>query len=136
MASSDSGAWAVAKMARLDKKRLWGANAGETVTVKRSVVTYDEDFEEVTETETETLANVLFGTPSADDISDAERLHGMRAQYTLAIPQEYDKPLRDCLIVRDADGSEWKVIIDKPPVPPMLTPTAWNRECVVGVEHG
>lgn len=123
-------------MARLDKKRLWGANAGETVTIKRPMVTHDEDFEEVTEITTETLENVLFGVPSADDIADAERLHGMRAQYTLAIPQEYDKPLRDCVIVRDSDGSEWKVIIDKPPVPTFLTPTAWNRECVVGVEYG
>lgn len=137
-------------MARLNKKRLWSMNAGESITIKRPYVTYDENNDEVIEygesaesaesTEPqdgyEHLDNVLFGTPSVDDISDAERMHGMKAAYTLAIPQEYDKPLRGCIIVRDYDGTEWQVITDKPPVPQFLTPTAWNREVVVGVEHG
>lgn len=120
----------------LNKKRLWSMCAGVSVTIKRPVVTYDENNDELTTYVDEPLENVLFGMPSADDIADAERLHGMEAKYTLAIPQEYTQPLRGCIIVRDEDGTEWQVIDDKPPVPVMLTPTAWNREVVVGVEHG
>ena len=140
-------------MARLNKKRLWCMNAGESITIKRPYITYDENNDEVIEygesaesaesaesTEPqdgyEHLDNVLFGTPSVDDIANAERMHGMKAAYTLAIPQEYTQPLRGCIIVRDSDQTEWQVITDKPPVPQMLTPTAWNREVVVGVEHG
>ena len=133
------------------KKWLFTGNAGESITIKRPHITYDEHMDEVieygesvesaesaesSEDGYEHLDNVLFGTPSADDISTAERLHGMKATYTLSIPQSYTLPLRDCIIVRDWDGTEWQVIIDKPPLPTQLTPTAWNREVVVGVEHG
>lgn len=120
----------------LNKKRLWSMCAGVSITIRRPVTTHDENNDEVVSYTTETLDNVLFGTPSADDIATAERMHGMEARYTLAIPQEYTQPLRGCIIVRDIDSTKWQVIIDKPPVPPMLTPTAWNREVVVGVEHG
>ena len=123
-------------MAHLSKKRLWSIKSGEQITIKRPVTTYDENNDEVITDTEETLDNVLFGMPSADDIATAERMHGMEARYTLAIPQEYTQPLRGCIITRDIDGTEWQVITDKPPVPPMLTPTAWNREVVVGVEHG
>lgn len=141
--------WAVIGMP-LNKRHLWCSIAGESITIKRPHISYDAHMDEVIEygesaesAESgeysdgyEHLDNVLFGTPSADDIANAERLHGMRAAYTLAIPQSYTESLRDCIIVRDYDDTEWKVIIDKPPLPIQLTPTAWNREVVVGVEYG
>jgi len=114
---------------------------GETVTVQRPSIAYDERMDPVTTWEPETVDNVLFGRPTTEDVDGAMRAYGVHVQYALGIPKEYAASLRGCRIVRVRDAGmehppEYVVAGDPAPLPPELCPTPWNREALVGWVDG
>lgn len=114
---------------------------GETVTVLRPSIAYDERMDPVTTWEPETVDNVLFGRPTTEDVDGAMRAYGVHVQYALGIPKGYTESLRGCKVIRERDSGmehppEYVVAGDPAPLPPELCPTPWNREALVGWVDG
>lgn len=114
---------------------------GETVTVLRPSISYDERMDPVTTWTPESVDNVLFGRPSTEQADGAMRAYGVHAQYVLGIPKEYTASLRGCKVTRARDAGlddppEYIVAGDPQPLPPELCPTPWNREAIVGWVDG
>lgn len=109
---------------------------GESITLLTPTITYDENKDEVmTWTETE-LSNVLFASPSTDQVDEAMRLYGVHAQYALHFPQTFTASLRGCKVYRPRDGLTYTIAGDPQPFPPELCPTSWNREAIAGWVDG
>lgn len=112
---------------------------GETVTVWRPTIAYDERKDCVKTWTPETVENVLFGRPSTEDVDAAMRAYGVHVQYAIGIPKTYTESLRGCKVTRARDGQdppEYVVAGDPAPLPPELCPTPWNREVMVGWVDG
>ncbi len=109
---------------------------GEGVTITRKTKDYDEFGDAVEAVETEHVDNVLFGSPSTSDLAESDRPDGFTAQYVLCFPKSFTGSLRGCTVIRDSDGSTYKVAGDPMPLPPDKCPTRWNREATVGVCDG
>lgn len=113
--------------------------SGESVTVLRPNIAYDERMDPITTWTPESVDNVLFGRPSTEDVDGTMRAYGVHAQYVLGIPKGYTASLRGCKVTRDRDGAdppEYIVAGDPQPMPPELCPTSWNREVIVGWVDG
>ena len=76
---------------------------GESVTVLRPSIAYDERMDPVTTWTPESVDNVLFGRPSTEDVDGAMRAYGVHAQYVLGIPKSYTASLRGCRVTRERD---------------------------------
>lgn len=123
---------------------------GESVTVWRPSVTYDERMDPVTAWTPEQVSNVLFDQPTTEDVDEAMRAYGVRAQYRMHVPKTYAKSLRGCRVTRNREmptttttttGPEmWEptyvVAGDPQPLMPELCPTDWNRSAIVGWVDG
>lgn len=114
---------------------------GETVTVLRPAIAYDERMDPVATWTPEVIDNVLFGRPTTEQVDEVMRAYGVHAQYVLGIPKVYAASLRGCKVTRarDAeldDSPEYVVAGDPQPLPPEMCPTPWNREAVVGWTDG
>ena len=74
---------------------------GETVTVMRPTITYDDAYDPVETWADETVDNVLFGRPTTEDVDATMRAFGVHVAYVLGIPKLYTASLRACKVVRD-----------------------------------
>lgn len=90
----------------------------EVVRVKASYV----DGERVESTERETVQNVLVCPGATADSATNARPDADRVAYTLAFPNGYDKPLRNCRVV--IGGREFIVMGDPQPCRENC-PTRW-----------
>lgn len=109
---------------------------GEAVTVRTPTVAYDGAKDEVVSWSEEALDNVLFGQPTTEQVDEAMRLYGVRAQYTLGIPKAFTGSLRGCEVYRPRDGRTYVIAGDPMPLPPESCPTPWNREAIAGWVDG
>lgn len=98
-----------------------GLLRGQAVEVVRATVSY-VDGERVESTERETVRNVLVCPGATADSAANARLDADRVAYTLAFPNGYDKPLRNCRVV--INGREYSVMGDPQPCRDNC-PTAW-----------
>ena len=109
---------------------------GETVTIYTPTIAYNAAKDEIAEYTPTTVDNVLFGMPSTEQIDEAMRLYGVRAQHTLGIPKTYAASLRGCYAIRSRDGAKFWIAGDPQPLPPEICPTPWNREAIAGWVDG
>lgn len=98
-----------------------GLLRGQSVEVVRAAVSY-VDGERVESTERETVRNVLVCPGATADSAANARPDADRVAYTLAFPNGYDKPLRNCRII--IHGREYRVMGDPQPCRDNC-PTAW-----------
>lgn len=109
---------------------------GEPITLLAPTIAYDENKDEVTTwTETE-LENVLFASPSTEQVDEAMRLYGVHAQFTLHFPKTFTESLRGCKVYRPRDQRTYTIAGDPQPYPVELCPTPWNREAIAGWVDG
>lgn len=103
---------------------MLGPFRGETVTVVRDQVTYD-DLGEPTygEPEREQVSDVLVQPGSTTDL-DATRPNGVEVVFTLHFPKSYTRPLQACRI--EVRGDTYEVVGDPQPYTVTNTPGAWN----------
>lgn len=110
---------------------------GEPVTVLVPTITYDQATkDEIVSYAEQPVDNVLFASPSTEQIEEAMNLFGVHAQYVLHFPQEYTDSLRGCKVMRPRDGRTYTVAGDPQPYPPENCPTDWNRGVTVGWVDG
>lgn len=104
---------------------------GETVTVLRRTVEYDDHNEPVETFEREDVDNVLVAPGSTASVEDTARPYGTKAVFTLGFPRTYSKPLRGCRIIVRCPNSEdetdhtYSVVGDPQPNNADNCPTAW-----------
>lgn len=116
-------------MGRLDK--FGPLLHGETVTVLRRTVEYDDHNEPVETFEREDVDNVLVAPGSTASVEDTARPYGTRAVFTLGFPKTFSKRLRGCRVIvrcpEDGDEGEhtYSVIGDPQPNNAGNCPTAW-----------
>ena len=100
----------------------------EVVRVKASYV----DGERVESTERETVQNVLVCPGAPADSATNARPDADRVVYTLAFPNGYDKPLRNCRVV--IHGREYRVMGDPQPCRENCPTRWWMRTQVERVD--
>lgn len=84
----------------------------------------------------ETVKNVLVGTPATADL-EAARENGDTISLTLHFPKTYTANLRRCSVELPAPwAGVYRVIGDPLPLMDCNTPTAWNRPVNVEVCNG
>lgn len=98
-----------------------GLLKGQSVEVIRVKVSY-VDGERVESTERETVDGVLVCSGATADSAANARPDADRVAYTLAFPNGYDKPLRNCRII--IHGREYHVMGDPQPCRENC-PTRW-----------
>ena len=86
---------------------------GETVTVLRPVVAYDEHMDEVVMWEEEAVENVLVAPSATSDLNQQERPHGTRASVSLHFPKGFSESLRGCRV--KVWGREYGIVGDPQP---------------------
>lgn len=95
---------------------------GETVTVLRPVVAYDEHMDEVVTWEEEAVGNVLVAPSATSDIPVQGRPHGTKAAVSLHFPKIFDGSLRECRV--RVQGREYGIVGDPQPYR-QNCPTEW-----------
>lgn len=103
---------------------MLGPFHGETVTVIRDQVTYD-DLGEPTygEPEREQVSDVLVQPGSTADL-DATRPNGVEVAFTLHFPKTYAKSLQACRV--EVREKSYEVVGDPQPYTASNTPGDWN----------
>lgn len=109
---------------------------GEPVVIRVPAIGYDENKDEVATWTDLEVDNVLFGRPTTEQVDEAMRLYGVRAQYSLGVPKTCAIPLRGCRVFRPRDGKTYAIAGDPQPLPPEICPTPWNREAIAGWVDG
>ncbi|MCH9275673.1 hypothetical protein JS533_005215 [Bifidobacterium amazonense] len=109
---------------------------GETIIVVRRVqVGVDEGNNPVYETEQETVANVLVGSPNGENAADSNRPDGIQIDADLYFPRSYTGvPLRGQSVI--VKGRKYRVVGDPFPVDGGMTPTDWNMTVPVTRSDG
>ena len=114
--------------------------SGETVTVWTRGADGEDEFGEPVEAWTPTVVdNVLVRPLTGADLADALRPDGVRVQYSLAFPKDYDGPdLRHAKVALTARGKGWDDALDVSGSPDALDPcpTRWNMLVEVGRTDG
>lgn len=101
-----------------------GLIRGETVTVTRSSVAYDELGEPTAaETSTEAVAGVLVAPGATADL-DSTRPNGVTVAFTLHFPKTYAGDLKDAVV--GVRGIDCKVVGDPQRYAESDTPGEWN----------
>lgn len=108
-----------------------GLLRGQSVEVIRVKVSY-VDGERVESTERETVQNVLVCPGATADSAANARPDADRVVYTLAFPNGYDKPLRNCRVV--IHGREYRVMGDPQPCRENCPTRWWMRTQVERVD--
>lgn len=108
-----------------------GLLRGQSVEVIRVKVSY-VDGERVESTERETVQNVLVCPGATADSATNARPDADRVVYTLAFPNGYDKPLRNCRVV--IHGREYRVMGDPQPCRGNCPTRWWMRTQVERVD--
>ena len=102
---------------------------GETVSVTRAAVTYDELGEPTaTQTDVEEVGNVVVAPGATADL-DSTRPNGVTVAFTLHFPKSYGGELKDATVT--VRGIDCKVVGDPQRYAEGNTPGAWNMTAEV-----